>query len=127
MVALMKMISYVNDRYHPQDNGKNDCDNGTKKKDTSKDVVEETEKRYNLRKRIRADLQTVEREIEKKDDEIEESPKVDCKSTLIYDVTELLGYIVHPGTVIFGPWCSLESYRNVLEPFKFVSICYLLD
>ena len=35
---------------------------------------------------------------------------------------ELCGYLLHPGTVVFGPWCSLHTYRHILLPFKWVSL-----
>lgn len=34
---------------------------------------------------------------------------------------ELLGYLLHPGTIIFGPWCSLSTYRQILQPINWVS------
>lgn len=33
---------------------------------------------------------------------------------------ELCGYLLHPGTVVFGPWCSVATYRQIHEPFKWV-------
>ncbi|XP_064119001.1 protein-serine O-palmitoleoyltransferase porcupine-like [Macrobrachium nipponense] len=33
-------------------------------------------------------------------------------------LVEMAGYIMNPGTVIFGPWISLDSYRKVLQPLS---------
>lgn len=35
---------------------------------------------------------------------------------------EMVGYIVNPGTVIFGPWVSFSAYKKVLQPMSWVSL-----
>lgn len=34
------------------------------------------------------------------------------------NLLEMVGYIVNPGTVIFGPWVSFSSYKKVLQPMS---------
>lgn len=34
---------------------------------------------------------------------------------------EFLGYVFFVGTVVFGPWISLSSYKNALDGPKLVS------
>ncbi|XP_063885813.1 protein-serine O-palmitoleoyltransferase porcupine-like isoform X4 [Scylla paramamosain] len=34
------------------------------------------------------------------------------------NILEMVGYILNPGTVIFGPWISFSSYKRVLQPFS---------
>lgn len=40
---------------------------------------------------------------------------------------ELCGYLLHPGTVVFGPWCSLATYRQLLLPLHWVSLTLTAD
>lgn len=35
---------------------------------------------------------------------------------------EMAGYIMNPGTVIFGPWVSFSTYKRVLQPMSWVSL-----
>lgn len=34
---------------------------------------------------------------------------------------EFLGYTLNPGTILFGPWLSFNSYMQVLQPMAWVS------
>ncbi|XP_068247686.1 protein-serine O-palmitoleoyltransferase porcupine-like [Palaemon carinicauda] len=33
-------------------------------------------------------------------------------------ILEMAGYIMNPGTIIFGPWTSFDTYRKVLQPLS---------
>lgn len=39
---------------------------------------------------------------------------------------EFLGYTLNPGTVLFGPWLSFNSYMHVLQPMAWVSYSLIL-
>lgn len=42
-------------------------------------------------------------------------------------IFELLGYILNPGSIIFGPWVSFKTYMKVLEPASWVSDGYFYN
>ena len=42
------------------------------------------------------------------------------------DLLEIIGYLLNPGTVVFGPWISLGTYRAALKTFNWVRILLYL-
>ena len=44
--------------------------------------------------------------------------------TTLPNVLETAGYVMNPGSVIFGPWLSFNSYQRILEPLSLVIELY---
>ncbi|XP_047741081.1 protein-serine O-palmitoleoyltransferase porcupine isoform X2 [Hyalella azteca] len=38
---------------------------------------------------------------------------------------EFCGYLLHPGSLVFGPWCSVDTYRQILQPMSW-NLAWLL-
>ncbi|KAF2360412.1 Membrane bound O-acyl transferase MBOAT [Trinorchestia longiramus] len=42
----------------------------------------------------------------------------DKLSSRLSRAVEFCGYLLHPGSIVFGPWCSLDTYRQILRPMS---------
>lgn len=47
--------------------------------------------------------------------------------TRLPSLFEMVGYIMNPGTVIFGPWISFSTYKKVLQPMSWVRQAFWID
>ena len=109
MIVLMKIVSYAHDeseaRQAEQKEGPRKWSSESERHDKKEFAAEKKARKGNIEHEKRKDPE-------------------DGVGSLgaVHKSVEFLGYIFHPGTIIFGPWCSVEKYREVLLPMKWVSV-----
>lgn len=119
MIVLMKIISYAHDKYlsRPSSHSEN-IDDKKKSYDSSKHSHKEdsNDSVSDVHSRRRRNSQSSDKVGMDKS-----SALAKCSTFSMSDGLEFCGYLVHPGSLVFGPWCSLETYKQILQPMSWVS------